>query len=240
MNLYLPSDKYASFIVDAPLSLYHGLPYVNTSFDKNTNLTNAFVTLFIDIAETASGLDLVSNKNVSINSTSNEFVFSLDILNPRLEPYEISITGASGDGAHFYTAATTLSYLPERTDGGSVAKMDNLYGSILARDYLGNSSDWTPVFPFTYYVSWDGWLENSLDNVQVFKDYGYNVIHVVPNLGLDNKAFQFDKFDQFLTKMDELELWVMYDMRYVNLFLQISALRCSNELAFFYYASTLA
>lgn len=212
-NLYLPSDDYASFIVDAPISFYHGLPYYNTSFDKNSNITNPFTVLFVDIMEVESGTDLVSNRNVSINSTSNEFVFALNLLQPRFEPYEVVIYGASGDGAHFYAANTSLYYLPARTDGGSVVKLDNLYGSLQVQDYLSNSTTWETIFPFSYYVSWDRWLEKSLDNIAYFKSVGYNIIHIVPNEDLPNGAFEFDIFDKFLTLLDENELWLMYDMR---------------------------
>jgi hypothetical protein len=94
MNLYLNgSDAYGSFIVDAGISYFAGEPYSNASFDKSTNITSSFVTLFVDISVEESGLDLVSNKNVSVNSTSNEFVFSLEPLTPRFEPYNITITG---------------------------------------------------------------------------------------------------------------------------------------------------
>lgn len=41
---------------------------------------------------------------------------------------------------------------------------------------------------------------------------GYNIIHIVPNAGLTNKAFDFDELDRFLDILDELELWLMFDM----------------------------
>lgn len=41
---------------------------------------------------------------------------------------------------------------------------------------------------------------------------GYNIIHIVPNAGLDNKAFDFDELDKFLDIMDEIGLWLMFDM----------------------------
>lgn len=41
---------------------------------------------------------------------------------------------------------------------------------------------------------------------------GYNIIHIVPNAGLANEAFDFDELDTFLDIMDELELWLMFDM----------------------------
>ena len=41
---------------------------------------------------------------------------------------------------------------------------------------------------------------------------GYNIIHIVPNAGLANEAFDFDELDKFLDVMDEIELWLMFDM----------------------------
>ena len=164
MNLYVAGESYASFLVDAPISYMNGKSFVNASFNKQDNITSPFKTLFIDVSLVESGVDLISSRNVTVNSTNNEFVVSLASLTPRFNPYEIVITGASGDGAQFYTATTELYYLPSRTDGGSVTKVDNLYGGLLVQDYLKNSTSWTPLFPYTFYTSWDGWLELSIDS----------------------------------------------------------------------------
>ncbi|RDW82700.1 hypothetical protein BP6252_03812 [Coleophoma cylindrospora] len=214
MNLYLDGEDYASLIVNAPISYMNGKSFVNSTFNKQDNLTSPFTILFVDIQTSETGVDLVSHANVTINSTANEFVFSLASFTPRLEPYEIVITGAAGDGAQFYTATTELYYLPKRTDGGSVTKVDNLYGGLLVQDYLTNSTEWTSIFPYTYYVSWDGWLDLSTDNLKVFKDQGFNIIHIVPNEALPNEAFNFTQLDSFLDIMDEMELWLMFDMRW--------------------------
>lgn len=45
-----------------------------------------------------------------------------------------------------------------------------------------------------------------------FQALGYNMIHVVPDGGLD--PFPWNQFDQYLTRADEIGLWVMYDMRW--------------------------
>ncbi|OMP84408.1 hypothetical protein BK809_0000189 [Diplodia seriata] len=215
MNLYTEDDQFASFIVDAALSHTNGAPFYNSTFDKSTNATAPFSHLYIDISVTANGLALVSSANVSINSTGNEFSFALGGLAARYDAYNITLVGASRDGNQSYLATTTLHKLPARTDGGSVAKLDKLYGGIYTQDYLANSSAWTALLPYSFYVSWDGWLENSIvANTRAFKDHGYNIIHVVPNAGLANQAFDFAEFDAFLDVCDALQLWVMYDMRW--------------------------
>lgn len=108
MNIYVASDDYGSFIIDAPISYLFGEPYFNSSFNKQTNITGPFDVLFIDVSIEESGLDLVSRQNITVNSTANEFPTSLAALTPRSEPYNISVTGSSGDGAHFYIASTQL------------------------------------------------------------------------------------------------------------------------------------
>lgn len=164
MNIYVASESYASFIVDAPISYIHGGSFVNASFNKQDNVTSPFKKLFIDVSLEENGLNLLSGENVIVNSTSNEFVFSLASLTPRFGPYKVVIVGASGDGGQSYTATTDLYYLPVRTDGGSITKVDNLYGGLLVQDYLKNSTAWTRLFPYTFYVSWDGWLDLTIDS----------------------------------------------------------------------------
>ena len=164
MSIYVAGESDASLIVDAPISYMHGGAFVNGSLNKQDNITSLFTKLFVDISVVESGLDLVSGENVTVNSTSNEFVFSLSGLVPRFEPYAIVLVGASGDGAQAYTASTNFYYLPARTDGGSVTKVDNLYGGLLVQDYLRNATTWTQLFPYTFYVSWDGWLDLTIDS----------------------------------------------------------------------------
>ena len=53
-------------------------------------------------------------------------------------------------------------------------------------------------------VSWDGYLASSLSQMNAFQSLGYNIIHIVPNAGLDNEAFPFDQFAQYLQRADEL------------------------------------
>ncbi|KAL2069317.1 hypothetical protein VTL71DRAFT_15655 [Oculimacula yallundae] len=214
LNLYLATESYGSFLVDAPISFMHGGPFVNASFNKQDNITSPFTKLFIDVEVVENGLNLLAGQNITVNTTNNELWFNLSELTPRFEPYQIVITGASNDGAQFYSATTELYYLPERTDGGSVVKVDNLYGGLVVQDVFTNSTAWTSLFPYTFYTSWDQWLELSLDNIHVFKDRGYNIIHIVPNLGLDNKAFDFDVLDKYLDIMDEMGLWLQFDMRW--------------------------
>lgn len=220
MTIYTSDETFGSFVADAALSHTNGEPYYPYVFIKDSNETTDFSHLYIDISVTETGIPLVSNRNVSVNTTGSEFGFSLSELEARTEPYNITLTGASVDGNQSYIATTLLYYLPPRTDGGSVAKLDRLYGGIYVQDYLSNSTDFTGIVPYSFYVSWDGFIAKDIvENTRLFKEYGYNIIHVVPDAALDNQAFNFTAFNEFLDVCDELQLWVMYDMRwtYTNL-----------------------
>ncbi|KAL3418014.1 hypothetical protein PVAG01_11024 [Phlyctema vagabunda] len=219
MDLYIEDDKYGSVIIDAPISYIHGDPYYNTSFNKQTNETKDFTTLFVDVMVDDTGLDLVSFANISINSTSNEFVFSLEKLTPRFEPYNITVIGASGDGNHSYVATTQLYRLPNRSDGGSVVKIDNLYGGMVVRDFTSNSTDWTPFFAYTYYTLWDEWVGKSVDTLDVFKGRGFNTIHIVPTGTLGEFDFPYSELETYLQRALELGIWIHWGMRgsYENL-----------------------
>jgi len=203
MNLYTAADDKGIFIVDAEISYIHGEPLEAKDHDSQS--------LQIELSVDETQLHL--KYSVPVNTSSNELDFPLQDLVPRFEPYRVTLKAKHQDGTRAYTAITELYHLPERTDGGSITKLDNLYGGLLVQDNTKDSS-WSPLLPYSYYVSWDGWLKKSLSNVKDFKDQGYNIIHIVPNAGLTNEAFNFTELDMFLDKCDEIGLWVMYDMRW--------------------------
>ncbi|KAL9089464.1 MAG: hypothetical protein Q9165_005785 [Trypethelium subeluteriae] len=217
MNLYTADDQTGSFIVDAAISNIHGAPYYNTtgSLQNDGSVSSeSFSTLYFDISDADSGNTLVSGANVTVNSTGSEFSFSLSNLTARTNPYNIVLYGASQDGNQTYTATTQLHRLPSRTDGGSVTKLDYLYGGLMVQNYLANSTTWSPIFPYSYYVSWD-WLSANLSNLDALKSDGYNIVHLIPGGSTAGEyAFNITLLDQFLDRMDTLELWLMYDMRW--------------------------
>ena len=217
MNIYTADDQTGSLIVDAALSNIHGTPYYNTTGSLQNNggvSSEPFTTLYIDISDADSGAALVSGANVTVNSTGNEFEFSLSNITSRTTPYNIVLYGASQDGNQTYTATTQLYRLPSRTDGGSVTKLDHLYGGLMVQNYLVNSKSWSPLFPYSYYVSWD-WLSSNLSNLDTLKSDGYNIVHLIPGGSTAGEyAFNITLLNQFLDRMDALDLWLMYDMRW--------------------------
>ncbi|GAD96679.1 conserved hypothetical protein [Paecilomyces variotii No. 5] len=210
MNLYTDDELWGSFIVDAALSHINGYHYdhdtdIGNGHDRAHEGSNV---LYVDISLANGRADLVSSAVIPVNTTSNEVSFSLSRLEPQFDPYEIVLRAVSSDGNRSYTARTQLYRLPSRTDGGSITKLDRLYGGLLVKN---EHTDWEPILPYSFYVSWGGWLEKSLDNVQYFKDQGYNIVHIIPNGG---QPFNFTELNIFLDKCDEIGLWIMYDMRW--------------------------
>ncbi|KAK3064838.1 hypothetical protein LTS18_003458 [Coniosporium uncinatum] len=205
---YLAGEKEGSFVIDASVQYLHGYPLLSSPGNGEPNTSKALDTLFIDVLlDTGRPLVASANYGISTNSTANEIPFSLTNLNARTEPYNITVVANSQDGGQAFVATTRLYYLPVPLNGGSVTKLDNLYGGLQVQDYLKNSTVWQPLFPYSFYVSWGGWLVNdTLARTRLFKGLGYNIIHVVP-------PYDYDQFDMFLDECDRLGLWVMYDLR---------------------------
>ena len=199
------------------LSYLHGQPY-NSSLRGQRK--NESLTLLPNVAEVKSlsfyvtvsdgGLRLISQATVKVNSTGTLFKFDLSAFKPRYEPYDVSIVATGPDG-QVYKASTQTLRLPSRTDGGSVTKIDSLYGALLVDNSTTKSADAssTPLFPYSYYL--DGkWLAESPAYMAVLKDHGYNVLHIIPAGGL---GYDFEQLDRWLDQAQLLGLWIMYDMR---------------------------
>ena len=151
----------------------------------------------------------VSNNTVKVNSTGSLFEFDLTSFEPSFKAYNIFIV-ALGPDSRVYRASTTLLRLLNRTDGGSVTKIDNLYGGLLVRATNTSNSAWTSLFPYSFYLD-GGWLGRSSQNMRVLKNNGYNVLHIVPGGSL---GYDFEQLDDWLDQAQQLGLWIMFDMRW--------------------------
>lgn len=212
MNLYLSNEKYGSVVVDAAISYQVGKPLRNlTTGAHGGGATPPFSHLFIDVMVDETGLDLVNNVNVTMNTTGNEFVFSFDKLRPRLEPYQLTLTAGSRDGAQFFKASTEIYYVPQRNGTGSVARLDNMYGGLWIQ--TSQNKSWSPVFPYSFYVTGHTWPGEPVSRLNEFKAKGYNIIHLVPDSTLPD-GFHWNALKQYLDRADEIGLYIMYDMRY--------------------------
>ena len=189
--------------------------------------------LFFDIYRTDTNAHIAGPGVVSINSTSATVGFSLAIFTPSFEPYSVHLV-ASGATGHTYTASTQLLRLPERNDGGSVTKIDNLFGALLVKDV---DKSWKPLFPYSFYLN-GNWLAESQNNMAILKALGHNVLHIVPAGGL---GYNFTQLDEWLNEAQRLGLWIMYDMRwtYQNSSLvewQVNLLKSRPNLLLWYTA----
>ena len=240
MQPYLDEDAYGAFIIDAPVSDIDRKSSDNILIqqqeDSNLNLYSYIWdldSLYIDIYRTDTNDHVAGPGVVSVNSTGTTVGFSLAIFEPSFEPYSVHLV-ASGATGHTYTASTQLLRLPKRNDGGSVTKIDNLFGALLVQ---GVDRSWTPLLPYSFYL--DGnWLAESPENMASFKAYGYNVLHIVPAGGL---GYNFTQLDEWLDEAQRVGLWLMYDMRwtYQNSSLvewQVNLLKSRPNLLLWYTA----
>ncbi|ORY08062.1 hypothetical protein BCR34DRAFT_489013 [Clohesyomyces aquaticus] len=247
MNLYLSTESTASFIVDAPLSYISGSPYTNRTFDpdgQNASLAIPFTTLKIQIQETLTNKVLIPWTKIVVNSTGNDLAFNLRLLDQQIiSTIPLRIIASSPDGLQTYQSQTTLTLLPPRTVTGSVSRIDALHGGLYVSSSLSNHT-WKPIFPYSFYTSWD-WITSTLTNASMtqslstYRALGYNIIHAVPPAPYFNLTDGL--FEAFLTLCDDLELYVMHDMRhsYQNvsaITLQLAQLTRHPSLLLYYTA----
>ncbi|KAF2456422.1 hypothetical protein BDY21DRAFT_287945 [Lineolata rhizophorae] len=212
MSVYTADDSEGSFILEARTSRTRGIPYCSGNIQRHDVFSVDPVELAFEVSDAETGRTLVTGLEAPALSISHEVSISIGDLMPRFAPYTINVKLILPDCDQIYTTSTKIFRLPRRDDGGGVTKIDQLYGGLMVQDYLSNSTEWKPLFPFSYYVSWGGWLEQDLTQVDAFKAAGYNIIHVVPGGGYP--PVNWTTFEQFFDLCDELGLWVMYDLRH--------------------------
>lgn len=136
MSLYTPGDNQGSFIIDADISYIYGEPLQQTGGGHSSQSLE--VEILVDEVQ------LKLQHTVKVNSTSNELDFPLHSLAPRSQPYSVTLKATRSNGGRVYTATTQVYRLPERTDGGSVTKVDSLYGGLLVQNKTSSSSNGVP------------------------------------------------------------------------------------------------
>lgn len=199
--------------MDAPISYIFGqtftnVTYTNTDGGKRDLEPGPFTTMAIEIMVEDTGALLVS-QNVAVNSTGNIFEFPLSTLKARLKPYSISLYGTSLDGYQTFSATTEIYILPDRTDGGSAVKIDNLYGGLYVQNKKNNWTGWYPVYPSNFYAD-ANYLFQSPNAMFQYQNYGMNSVNLVP----DDTTFDYSTLNEYWDIMDEINLLNMYDMRY--------------------------
>ena len=245
-SFYLPSDKKGSFIINTPVQDTFGQPYKNSTYDPQTspNTTIPFSEMKVLVKQEAGNVELVKWTKVPVNGIA-EVEFDLSSMTPDAKmAWGVYSTGISPDAIQSYYSISSVTVLPDRSDTGSMARIDRLHGGLEVRSNLTNYV-WKPIFPYSFYTSWD-WIMDTLTapntthgNLETFRNRGYNLIHPVPPGGCD--PYNHTILTQLLTELDRLELYLMYDMRnsYTNLScisLQLPVLQKHPSLLLYYTA----
>ncbi|KAK0381323.1 hypothetical protein CLIM01_01292 [Colletotrichum limetticola] len=231
LSIYLETDSSANLLIDAAVSNQVGSPLPVGYGSNYTNSTSKPLTVEILLGE-----DVLATEEVALGSRDNEVALPLDSLTPRMETYNITIR-TKLDSLHVYEGWTEFPYLPYPEDYGSVSRIDNLYGGLLAQ--RGKDADWDLIFAYTYYTQWTLYWNDSVDTLNKFAAMGYNVIHIVPTGSLGEIPFPWDEFEPYLQRADELGLYLRYDVLWTwpnltNMVDQVTRLRTHPSILLWY------
>ncbi|KZL82223.1 glycoside hydrolase subgroup catalytic core [Colletotrichum incanum] len=231
LSIYLETDSTANLLVDAVISNQVGSP-LPLGFGQNSSVSTPkplTVEIFVEG-------DALATQDIALGSRDNEVSLAVGSLAPRMEPYNITIRTML-DSIHVYEGWTEFSYLPYPEDYGSVARIDNLHGGLLAQ--RGKDAPWDLIFAYTYYTQWTLYWNDSVDTLNEFAAMGYNVIHIVPTGSLGEIPFPWDEFEPYLQRADELGLYLRYDVLWTwpnltNMVDQVTRLRTHPSILLWY------
>ncbi|KAH7348501.1 hypothetical protein BKA65DRAFT_261432 [Rhexocercosporidium sp. MPI-PUGE-AT-0058] len=213
-SIFLESDESGSFIVDASISQTFGQAYKNITYNPSSTPSDPFTTLDFEIFNEDSGALLVSS-SIPVNSTGNIIGFSFSSLKPRLQPWRISIYGSSPGGLQTYSASTEIYVLPPRSYGSAV-RIDNLFGGLYVQNAANNWEGWYGIFPNGGYADGGHVTPSNISfaNLNTYAAQGFNTINIVPDGGLPDQSYPVAELKQYWDRMDELNLFNVYDMRF--------------------------
>lgn len=161
---YLAEDASGSIVIDTRVTnskIAGTTPIQSSSFEKMAR-SGLRVSVSVDGRTLATG-------RVSPNASAHELSFSLSPLKPRPNEFSVECVAQTDDGQTFRTN-TTLLRLPNRTDGGSVTKMDFRTGAMLVKNETTRT--WETLFPLGFYTSFGGYLETNLTVLDDLKQRG--------------------------------------------------------------------
>lgn len=168
-----------------------------------------------------------------------EFALDLSGVPAQFEAYNLTIVATYHLHTEVYSASTEFFKLPTPQGEGSAARIDNLFGGLSAR--RAHSTDWIPIFPYTYYVQWTLYWHSNLSTLEEFSSLGYNLIHIVPTGDLGNETFPWELFQPYLDKAAELGIWLQYDVlfrpdNFTNMLEQVDRLKSHPSILTWYIA----
>ncbi|KAJ7125148.1 hypothetical protein C8R44DRAFT_132693 [Mycena epipterygia] len=206
---YLPEDA-AHSSSTSPVAILIDAPITFSEISNAVPITLGAGTL--DVTVSVNGKVLTSGA-VPLNATKHALPFSLSALKAQKSAY--TITCSATFSKQKFSATGLLTYLPDPpADIGSVVKFDARTGALLARPLGGSkTAAFEPVFPIGFYTGFGNYLQTNFSTaLPQLKSQGFTVVHPIP-------AFpNITALDEVLDKMEEVGLWLMYDMRltYMN------------------------
>ncbi|KAI0077012.1 hypothetical protein K474DRAFT_1175661 [Panus rudis PR-1116 ss-1] len=206
---YLPEDvaSPAGFIIDTELTHTKVNGAQAIALPSKNNLGT------LDVSVKVNGHTLAQG-HVPVNATKHVLSFSLASLRPQKNAFDVTCSAtysAAGKPLQTFSASTELSFLPPPPAGRSVTKMDLRTGALLAKHANGKGGEYETVFPIGFYTDFGGYLASNLSVLDDLKARGFTIVHPVPTF--DNLT----ALDLVIDRMQELGLWLMYDMRWTYL-----------------------
>ncbi|KAJ7772091.1 hypothetical protein DFH07DRAFT_953374 [Mycena maculata] len=203
---YLPEDAAGSSDT-SPTSILIDTPITFSEISNAVPITLGPGTLEVTVS--VNGKELASGA-VPLNATKHALPFSLSALKPQKAAYNITCSATFASSKQTFSATGLLTYLPDPPpDIGAVTKFDARTGAILARPLGGSkTAPFEPVFPIGFYTGFGNYLETNFTTaLPELKAQGFTVVHPIPSF--DN----ITALDEVLDKMEEVGLYLMYDMR---------------------------
>lgn len=95
-------------------------------------------------------------------------------------------------------------------------KIDHLFGGLYVQNAHNNWNGWYAVFPQGYYADGSYVTPDNVTfaNLDTYKKIGLNSINIVPDGGLPDQAYALPQLEEYWNRMDELNLFNIYDMRF--------------------------
>ncbi|KAJ6613609.1 hypothetical protein B0H10DRAFT_2165261 [Mycena sp. CBHHK59/15] len=201
---YLEDDDSAGILIDSFLehSRYGGAEPI--TFPSGLSKV-------LDVAVSFNGRTLATAA-VPLNSRKFELHFPLaNLSRPRKQPFDIDCVAtytAHSDAEYEsqkFNVKTVLRYM-EKPVSGSVTKRDARTGALLVKPSSGGPYE--TIFPIGFYTSFDNYLDSDLSILDNLKEQGFTIVHPVPTFG------DLNALAKVLDRMEELGLYLIYDMRH--------------------------
>jgi hypothetical protein len=145
-------------LVSTDKSILIDTPITNLKIANAAAITLSSTSTPLSVSVSINGKVLTSG-SVPLNATKQELKFSLSSLTPQKTAFVITCTATLG--SQTFTATGSLSYLPNPPSSiGSVTKIDQRTGALLAKPANGSGGPYATVFPVGFYTQFDGYLDS--------------------------------------------------------------------------------